>query len=190
MLSPSSKRRTVAVPSRRRSRAPVLRRIDPAILGVQVFGATLALWTLAFSPIPDRREYLKPAATMRSALQQAAAECRCGDEPVLSFILASVGLQDNYLSASASPSEDCWRPRTEWREERVAPLLPGNALLRERCCRRLHAVCAALAGDDHGTGSAWGAQIHPSCCLGVFVDESAESVASVELVWRVRADEV
>lgn len=25
--------------------------------------------------------------------------------------------------------------------------------------------------------------------LGVFVDESAESVASVELVWRVRVDE-
>jgi hypothetical protein len=41
-----------------------------------------------------------------------------------------------------------------------------------------------------GFHDAWGAQIHPSCCLGVFVDESAESVASVELVWRVRADEV
>src|SRR5437667_8944453 len=35
-----------------------------------------------------------------------------------------------------------------------------------------------------------GTQIHPSCCSGVFVDQSAESVASVELVWRVRTDEV
>jgi hypothetical protein len=28
-----------------------------------------------------------------------------------------------------------------------------------------------------------GTQIHSSCCSGVFVDESAESVVSVELVW-------
>src|SRR6266545_4104894 len=30
-----------------------------------------------------------------------------------------------------------------------------------------------------------GTQIHPSCCSGVFVDQSADSVASLELVWRV-----
>ena len=29
-----------------------------------------------------------------------------------------------------------------------------------------------------------GTQIHPSCRTGVFVDQSAESVASVELTWR------
>jgi hypothetical protein len=34
-----------------------------------------------------------------------------------------------------------------------------------------------------------GTQIHSSCCSGVFVDESAESVVSVELVWWVGADE-
>ena len=34
---------------------------------------------------------------------------------------------------------------------RSAP--PANALLRVRRCGWLHAVCAALAGDDHGTGS-------------------------------------
>jgi hypothetical protein len=34
-----------------------------------------------------------------------------------------------------------------------------------------------------------GTQIHRSCCSGVFVDQSAESVASVELVWRAWADE-
>jgi hypothetical protein len=34
-----------------------------------------------------------------------------------------------------------------------------------------------------------GTQIHPSCCAGVFVDQSAESVASVEVVSRVRTDE-
>jgi hypothetical protein len=28
-----------------------------------------------------------------------------------------------------------------------------------------------------------GTQNHPSCCSGVFMDESAESVAAVELVW-------
>ena len=33
-----------------------------------------------------------------------------------------------------------------------------------------------------------GTQIHPSCCWGVFVDESAEAVASVDVMWRVRAD--
>ena len=33
-----------------------------------------------------------------------------------------------------------------------------------------------------------GTQIHPSCRTGVFVDQSAESVASVELVWGVRTD--
>ena len=35
-----------------------------------------------------------------------------------------------------------------------------------------------------------GTQTNPSCCSGVFVDESAESVASVELVWLAWADEV
>jgi hypothetical protein len=34
-----------------------------------------------------------------------------------------------------------------------------------------------------------GTQIHPSCCSHVFVDQSAESFASVELVWWVRSDE-
>ena len=34
-----------------------------------------------------------------------------------------------------------------------------------------------------------GTQIHPSCCSCVFVDQSAESVASVELIWRACADE-
>lgn len=34
-----------------------------------------------------------------------------------------------------------------------------------------------------------GTQIHPSCCSGVFVDQSAESVASVELLWRAWTDE-
>ena len=34
-----------------------------------------------------------------------------------------------------------------------------------------------------------GTQIHPSCRTGVFVDQSAESVASVELFWGVRTDE-
>jgi hypothetical protein len=34
-----------------------------------------------------------------------------------------------------------------------------------------------------------GTQIHPSCCAGVFVDQSAESVASVEVVWRAWTDE-
>jgi hypothetical protein len=38
------------------------------------------------------------------------------------------------------------------------------------------------------SGGVSGAQIHPSCCAEVFVDQSAESVASVELGWRVRAD--
>jgi hypothetical protein len=33
-----------------------------------------------------------------------------------------------------------------------------------------------------------GAQIHPSCCWDVFLEESAESVATVELVWRVREE--
>jgi hypothetical protein len=34
-----------------------------------------------------------------------------------------------------------------------------------------------------------GTQIRPSCCSGVFVDQSAESVMSVELVWRAWTDE-
>jgi hypothetical protein len=34
-----------------------------------------------------------------------------------------------------------------------------------------------------------GAQIRRSCCSGVFVDQTAESIASVEPVWRVRTDE-
>ena len=41
------------------------------------------------------------------------------------------------------------------------------------------------AGDRRRRGrGVLGAQIHPSCCSGVFVDQSAESVMSVELVWR------
>jgi hypothetical protein len=35
-----------------------------------------------------------------------------------------------------------------------------------------------------------GTQTNPSCCSGIFVDQSAESVASVELVWLAWADEV
>ena len=34
-----------------------------------------------------------------------------------------------------------------------------------------------------------GTQIHRSCRTGVFVDQSAESVVSVELFWRVRTHE-
>ena len=34
-----------------------------------------------------------------------------------------------------------------------------------------------------------GTQVRPSCCSGVFVDQSAESVAAAELVWRAWADE-
>jgi hypothetical protein len=34
-----------------------------------------------------------------------------------------------------------------------------------------------------------GTQIHRSCCSGVFVDQSAESVVSVELVWRAWSGE-
>ena len=34
-----------------------------------------------------------------------------------------------------------------------------------------------------------GTQINPSSFLGVFVDQSAESIAAVKLVWRVWADE-
>jgi hypothetical protein len=34
-----------------------------------------------------------------------------------------------------------------------------------------------------------GTQIHLSCCSGVFVNQSAESVAAVELVWRAWIDE-
>jgi hypothetical protein len=40
-------------------------------------------------------------------------------------------------------------------------------------------VCAGVSGT----------QINPSSCLGVFVDQSAESIAAVKLVWRVWADE-
>jgi uncharacterized protein YcfJ len=38
-------------------------------------------------------------------------------------------------------------------------------------------------------GSLSGAQIRRSCCSGVFVDQTAESIASVKPVWRVRTDE-
>jgi hypothetical protein len=34
-----------------------------------------------------------------------------------------------------------------------------------------------------------GTQIHPSCCSGVFMDQPAESVAAVKLVWRAWTDE-
>jgi hypothetical protein len=38
--------------------------------------------------------------------------------------------------------------------------------------------------------SVLGTQIRPPCCSGVFVDQSAESVVAVELVWRVWTDEM
>jgi hypothetical protein len=50
----------------------------------------------------------------------------------------------------------------------------------------------APTSNDHGRwhlSGASGTQINPSCRSKVFVDESAESVASVNLVWRVRTDE-
>ena len=34
-----------------------------------------------------------------------------------------------------------------------------------------------------------GTQIQPSCCSGVFVDQGAESVAPLELVWRAWTEE-
>jgi hypothetical protein len=34
-----------------------------------------------------------------------------------------------------------------------------------------------------------GTQNRPSCCSGVFVDQSAESVAALKLVWRAWTDE-
>jgi Na+/H+ antiporter NhaA len=49
-------------------------------------------------------------------------------------------------------------------------------------------IWTVYAGSLHVGVS--GTQNHPSCCSGVFVDESAESVASVKLVWRAWTDEV
>jgi hypothetical protein len=47
-----------------------------------------------------------------------------------------------------------------------------------------------LADQTEGRGlTVLGTQIRPSCCSGVFVDQSAESVAAAELVWRAWTDE-
>jgi hypothetical protein len=54
-------------------------------------------------------------------------------------------------------------------------------------CRLCAAECERHA--EHHEHCLSGTQIHPSCCSCVFVDQSAESIASVELIWRVRADE-
>jgi hypothetical protein len=53
----------------------------------------------------------------------------------------------------------------------VRALVPREATSRVTCCARLSST-----------------QIR-SCCAGVFVHQSAESVAPVQLAWRVRTDE-
>jgi hypothetical protein len=54
----------------------------------------------------------------------------------------------------------------------------------------VRAVLGALVRSRRGLDlKAWGAQIRPSCCSGVFVDESAESVASMDLVGGARVDD-
>jgi hypothetical protein len=47
----------------------------------------------------------------------------------------------------------------------------------------------SLAYLDVNVERLLGTQIRPSCCSGVFVDQSAESVAAAELVWRAWTDE-
>jgi len=59
-----------------------------------------------------------------------------------------------------------------------------HAVLRIAPDRHEDHAKALLAGT-----SVSGAQIRRSCCSGVFVDQTAESIASVEPVWRVRTDE-
>jgi predicted ATPase len=51
-----------------------------------------------------------------------------------------------------------------------------------------------LETNDLGRSELWrrivsGTRIRPSCCSGVFMDQSAESVAAVNLVWRGWTDE-
>jgi hypothetical protein len=68
--------------------------------------------------------------------------------------------------------------------------LEGERSVREHGGEVLQAL--ALDGGEHGPVGCLdlsGTQTHPSCCLGVFVDQSAESVAAVDLVRRARADE-
>jgi hypothetical protein len=53
----------------------------------------------------------------------------------------------------------------------------------------LHLPVVLVVDASAMARSVSGTQIHRSCCSGVFVDQSAEPVASVELVWWVRTDE-
>jgi hypothetical protein len=48
---------------------------------------------------------------------------------------------------------------------------------------------AVKARLDHVADSVSGTQTYPSGCSDVFVDQSAESVAALDLVWRAWPDE-
>jgi hypothetical protein len=57
------------------------------------------------------------------------------------------------------------------------------------CAAVVHQADSTRRRDvDPRIGSLSGTQIHPSCGSGVFVDQSAESVAAVELVRRTSTD--
>ena len=69
------------------------------------------------------------------------------------------------------------RARSLRGRERVEQGLVAN--LGKEVCRR-----GCVREEARGFGAVSGTQINPSSRSGVFVDQSAESVASVELTWR------
>ena len=54
----------------------------------------------------------------------------------------------------------------------------------------VHRVGEEVLRGSWAKRSVSGTQIHPSCCAGVFVDESAESIVSVDAIRRVGASDV
>jgi chaperonin GroEL (HSP60 family) len=66
-------------------------------------------------------------------------------------------------------------------------ILTGGEVITEEMGLKLENTQLSQLGRARRIVS--GAQIRRSCCSGVFVDQTAESIASVKPAWRVRTDE-
>src|SRR5262249_29391886 len=120
------------------------------------------------------------------------AGCSAGNSDI-------VGIDDHRQPAELIAREcdriGCGNKNTLGDVDRTRVLAHARAEQDLRRCRRQggqefgEEADGKLPTRERARSSLSGTQIHRSCCSGVFVDESAESVASLKLVWRIGTDE-
>jgi hypothetical protein len=118
------------------------------------------------------------SAARLAALRCAVAASNSGpsNRPVVELLLNRGAVPDDHDLYLAGFAHD---------RDRLLPLLLARVPNLDEIAAQ---ALAAPISNGVSESALSGTQIHPSCCSGVFVDQSAESVAAVELLWRAWAD--